>query len=116
MSETANTKLPVVSVPSDEPPGDLAALARQYPAALFAGGLAIGLLAGALIPRTGASRIGKRAMGYAATAGELALALGAAARRGTDSIEPVANAASDARNSALGMVHKAMEFATKRKR
>lgn len=69
LSEISETS----TVPA-ELPETLSALVRQYPAAVFAGGLAVGLLAGALLPKRGSGLLGQRALALAAAAGELGLA------------------------------------------
>ena len=58
-------------IPEGDPPEDYVALAKDYPVAIIAGGLAIGLLAGALLPRGFGRNFARNAIGAAMTAGEL---------------------------------------------
>ena len=67
--------------PQPTPPEDLRELARQHPGLVVAGGVAIGLLVGALLPRKAGSRFARGVMGIAATAGEVGLALSSQARQ-----------------------------------
>ena len=60
-------------LPGNEPPESLADLAREHPGLVLAGGLAVGLLVGALIPRRKGGRLLRNAASLAAVAGELAL-------------------------------------------
>lgn len=62
------------SFPDADPPEDYRSLAGEYPWLTVAAGLGAGLLIGALLPKSAASKFGKRAAGFAAVAGELALA------------------------------------------
>lgn len=58
------------------PPEGYRALAMDYPFALVLGGLAVGAIAGALIPRSPASKLARGAMAAAGLAGELGLTYG----------------------------------------
>lgn len=140
MSDESQDKLPdpaAAPVPAvAEPPESLSALVRQYPAAVFAGGLAVGLLAGALLPkRSSSGKLGKQVLALAATAGELGMALGQqaldrtqdAAREtrsrladlgetASEAGKRAASAGADARKSGLKLAKKAIELAAKAKR
>ncbi len=67
-----------------EPPEDLASLLKEHPGLILAGGLAVGLLAGALLPKKAAAKtggnLGAKALSLAAVAAELAMTLGQQAR------------------------------------
>jgi len=72
----------------------LSALVRENPAAFIAGGVVLGLVLGALIPKRATGSLTKRALALAATAGELGLAASRQAR------ESAGRAAVDARDLA----------------
>ena len=80
-----------------EPPESLADLVREHPGLVLAGGLAAGLLLGALIPRRKGSQLLRNAASLAAVAGELALAFG----------EQTRERAEDARDRVVDLSHKA---------
>lgn len=85
MAEDLPENLPVPATPPQpEPPEDLASLLKEHPGLIVAGGLAIGLLAGVLLPKratTGTdSKLGAKALSLAAVAAELAVTLGQQAR------------------------------------
>lgn len=63
-----------------DPPEDYRSLAGQYPWLSIAGGLAVGLLVGALLPKGAARKLGTRAVGLATIAAELGLAFSKQAR------------------------------------
>ena len=84
-------------LPAGEPPESLADLAREHPGLVLAGGLAVGLLVGALIPRRKGGQLLRNAASLAAVAGELALALG----------EQTREKAEDARERIVDLSHKA---------
>ncbi len=63
-------------LPHGSPPDGVRSLAMDYPFALIFGGLAIGVIAGAMIPRAAGKRLGKGAAAAAAIASEFALAYG----------------------------------------
>lgn len=65
------TKNALAKVPDTDPPETYTDLARDYPIALIAGGLAVGLLAGALLPRGIGRKVGKSVLTGALMAGEL---------------------------------------------
>jgi hypothetical protein len=67
-------------LPEREPPEGYRALAMDYPFALVLGGLAIGAIAGVLIPRSAARKLGRAAIAAATVAGELGVAYGRQAR------------------------------------
>ncbi len=58
-------------IPEGEPPENYVDLAKDYPVALIAGGLAIGVIAGALLPRGFGRKFARSAVSIALTAGEL---------------------------------------------
>lgn len=68
------------TLPDAHPPQDYRSLAAEYPWLSVAGGLAAGLLLGALLPKAAGSKLGRRAMGFASVAAELGLALSRQAR------------------------------------
>lgn len=71
-----------LAAPQDKganPPDDMRQLAMDYPFALVLGGLALGVLAGALIPRSAARKLVRGAAAAATVAGELGLAYGRSA-------------------------------------
>lgn len=65
---------PRPNFPDADPPENYRSLAGEYPWLTVAAGLGAGLLIGALLPKSARSKLGKRAVGFAAMAGELALA------------------------------------------
>lgn len=62
---------PLAKAPDSEPPETYTDLARDYPLALIAGGIAVGVLAGALLPRGIGRKVGKGLLTGALMAGEL---------------------------------------------
>lgn len=68
-------------LPDAEPPEGLKALAVDYPFALVLGGMAVGVIAGAFIPRIAGGRLARSAMFAASIAGEMGLAYGKRALR-----------------------------------
>ena len=91
-AESRNTELktdkiePIASsslgkLPDNDPPETYTDLARDYPIALIAGGLAAGLLAGALLPRGIGRKVGKGILTGALMAGELGRSYSAQASR-----------------------------------
>lgn len=84
-------------LPGNEPPESLADIAREHPGLVLAGGLAVGLLVGALIPRRKGGRLLRNAASLAAVAGELALAFG----------EQTREKAEGARDRIVDLSHKA---------
>ncbi|MEO7247314.1 MAG: hypothetical protein ABIW31_02580 [Novosphingobium sp.] len=65
------TNLTPARIPDAAPPETYKELGGDYPVALVIGGLAIGLIAGALLPRSVGRRIARGAVAMAAVAGEL---------------------------------------------
>lgn len=63
-------------LPEREPPEGYKALAMDYPFALLLGGLALGAVAGALLPRSATRKLAQGAITAAGVAGELGLAYG----------------------------------------
>jgi len=63
-------------LPGREPPEGYKALAMDYPFALVLGGLAVGVVVGALIPRSAASKLARGALAAAGVAGELGMTYG----------------------------------------
>lgn len=70
-SEQRHTGSSLAKIADREPPENYTDLARDYPLALIAGGLAVGLLAGALLPRGIGRKVGKGILTGALMAGEL---------------------------------------------
>lgn len=66
--------------PEGTPPEDLRSLAREHPLLVLAAGAGAGLLIGALLPKRAGFKVPTRALGFAATGVELALALSKSAR------------------------------------
>ena len=64
----------------DGPPENYRSLAAQYPWLTVAGGLAVGLLVGAMLPKSAARKFGNRAVGLATIAAELGMAFSKQAR------------------------------------
>ncbi len=72
---------PVASQAADEGlSANLAAQAREHPGLVVAGGLALGLVAGALLPRGTARKLARGAIAAAAVGGEAGVALAQRAR------------------------------------
>jgi hypothetical protein len=91
MIEITKTALPPLVVPAEgDPPESLSDLARDYPGLVVVGGIALGLLVGALLPRGTARRLAQGAVAAAAASGEAGLSLARSARARAES------AASDA--------------------
>lgn len=63
-------------LPDRDPPEGYKALALDYPFTLILGGLALGAIAGALLPRSATRKLGRGAVVAAGVAGELGLAYG----------------------------------------
>ena len=94
------------------PAEKLSGLVHEYPGLVIAGGLALGLLAGSLLPRSAGRKLSTRAAALAAVASEVGLALGKqaierAGEAGRDGREllgefshTVSDKASDARRAA----------------
>jgi len=82
----------VQTVPARDPPEGLRALAMEYPFAVLAGGVAIGLIAGAFIPRAAGRKAGRSLAAAATVVGELA------ALYGTKALEATSHAADESRS------------------
>src|SRR6185369_15286450 len=63
-------------LPEREPPEGYRALAMDYPFTLVLGGLAVGAIVGAMLPRSAARKLGRAAIAAAGVAGELGMAYG----------------------------------------
>lgn len=104
-------------------------LFRKHPAAFIAGGIALGVVAGALVPRGAGRRLAKGAVALAVTAGEAGLLLSRNARdkaedigrEGRDALERNAGAAQrrateladSARTTGAKLVDQVVELASK---
>ncbi len=84
--------------PPPPPPEGMRALAMDYPFAMVLGGVALGVVAGALIPRSAGSRLTRSAIAAATVAGELGLAYGKHA------IEATSEAAASATKEGLHLL------------
>jgi predicted lipid-binding transport protein (Tim44 family) len=115
--------------PDQHPPEDYRSLAGEYPWLAMAGGLAAGVLIGALLPRQAGSKLGARALSVATIAGELGLALSKTARSragktGRDGMTRIgegrtqlrSRAAGTARSTGLAIVEQAIKLAAKARR
>ena len=115
--------------PDQHPPEDYRSLAGQYPLLTMAGGLAAGVLIGALLPRKVGGKLGARALSAATIAGELGLALSKTARNragqtGRESIARIGEgssqlrtrAAGTARSAGLALVEQGLKLAAKARR
>lgn len=74
--ETLARTPPAARMPGNAPPEGYKALAIEYPFALIAGGLALGAVAGALLPRSVVRKLAQGAIGMAGIAGDVGLAYG----------------------------------------
>ncbi len=115
--------------PDQYPPENYRSLAGEYPLLTLAGGLAAGLLFGALLPRKAGSKLGARALTAATVAGELGLALSKSAREragqaGREGISRLGEggahirhrAAGTARSTGLALARQALKLAAKARR
>lgn len=127
---------PRATLPEADPPEGVAALVREYPGLVLAGGIALGLVAGALLPRQAGRRLSRGASTLAKAAGTAGIALGhdyldraeKAARSGSrrikaSSAEAGARASilahkgnSVARKAGLAIARKALEVAANARR
>ena len=64
------------TLPERDPPEGYKALAMDYPFALVLGGLALGAIAGAMLPRSAARKLARGAIAAAGVAGELGMTYG----------------------------------------
>lgn len=71
-------------LPEGEPPEGVAGLIADYPGLAVAAGLGIGLLAGALLPRSTGRKLARGAVFLASAGGEIGLALGKQALQAAD--------------------------------
>lgn len=74
--EPAEKSIPTTRLPEANPPEQLSNLLGEYPGLAIAAGLGIGLLAGALLPRSAGRKLARGAFFLASTGGELGLILG----------------------------------------
>ena len=84
------TQSPLAKSAEVDPPESVSDLAREYPGLIVVGGLALGLLVGALLPRGAARKLANGAMTAAALGGEASMSLARQAR------EKAQNAAAEA--------------------
>lgn len=76
--------LPALRQLDDAPPEKFSGLVSEYPGLAIAAGLGLGLLAGALLPRSAGRKLIRGGVFIASTAGELGLALGKQTLRNAD--------------------------------
>jgi hypothetical protein len=87
---TTAPKTDTALLPTPHPQGDgegtksFSTFVREHPAVFIAGGVALGVVIGALIPKRTGSSVAKRALALAATAGEIGLAASRQAREGAE--------------------------------
>ena len=80
LRKRADAKVPVTAeLPDAEPPEKLSTLAGEYIGLSIASGLVIGLVLGALFPRSAARKLAKRSGALAAVASEIGVAYAAQA-------------------------------------
>jgi hypothetical protein len=115
-------------LPDDTPPERLTSLLAEYPGLTIAAGLGLGLLAGALLPRSAGSKLARRGTALAAVAGEIGLILarqaiekaGEAGREGRDAAGRIGTAAGRkagaARTAGTALAKKAIELAVNARR
>ncbi len=84
MNETLEKSLPAVQTAPDDgnPPESVGELMRGHPGLVIGGGLAIGLLVGALLPRGTARKLARGAIATAAISGEASRAFAKQASAG----------------------------------
>ncbi len=115
-------------LPDDAPPEKFTSLLADYPGLTIAAGLGLGLLAGALLPKSAGSKLAKRGTALAAIAGEIALfaakqamdKAGEAASEGREAAGRIGTAAgkkagvarSAARTAGTALAKKAIDLAT----
>lgn len=121
----ANSNLPETEaatalqrLPEGEPPEGVAGLIADYPGLAIAAGIGVGLLAGALLPRSAGRKLARGAVFLASAGGEIGLALGKQALQAADdatreSREKLSETASDVAHNvaerATDLGHKAVE-------
>lgn len=74
--EQSQAELAAPALPKQDPPEGVRALAMDYPFALMLGGLAVGVVIGALIPKGTARKLSRGAISAATVAGELGMTYG----------------------------------------
>lgn len=67
---------PVGALPDADPPEKISGLAAEYPGLVIAGGLALGLLAGSLLPRSAGTKLSRRTTALVGIVSEVGLVLG----------------------------------------
>lgn len=109
---------PAKRVPEAVPPEGVSGLVADYPGLAIAAGLGIGLLAGALLPRSAGRKLARGAIFLASAGGELGLAFGKQALQAADeatreSREKLSGTASEVANTvadrATELGHKAAD-------
>ncbi len=117
-----------LALPDRDPPEKFTSLLAEYPGLTIAAGLGLGLLAGALMPKTAGSKLARRGTALVAVAGELGLFLAKqamekaadAGREGREvagkSVEVAGQKAGAARNAGLNLAKKAIDLALNAKR
>lgn len=76
--------VPATRLPEGDPPEQFSSLIGEYPGLAIAAGLGLGLLAGALLPRSAGRKLARGAFFLATTGGELGLVLGKQALQKAD--------------------------------
>ena len=99
--DEAQAELARPAPPEAAPPEGIRALAMDYPFAMILGGVALGAVAGALIPRAAGRRLTQGALAAATVAGELGLAYGKHALEATG--EAAASASKEGRQLLSGL-------------
>ncbi len=118
---------PAQRIPADDPPETLGGLVRQHPGLIVAGGLAAGMAAAMLLPRSLRRKLTAQVASLATVAGEIGLALGkqalgktvSASREtrgklsdlGGSASQIAGNAAGSARSNGIRLAQKAVEIA-----
>lgn len=119
-SKPAGTELSAAPqrLPEGEPPEGVTGLIADYPGLAVAAGLGVGLLAGALLPRSTGRKLARGAVFLASAGGEIGLALGKQALHAADEAtresreklsETASEMAHDVAEKASGLGHKAAE-------
>ncbi|MFT4027095.1 MAG: hypothetical protein QM676_09885 [Novosphingobium sp.] len=110
--DPAEASLPATRLPDAEPPEEFSSLVGEYPGLAIAAGLGLGLLAGALLPRSAGRKIARGVFFLATTGGELGLVLGKQALRKADDVtresrEKIGETAAEAAHKAADAGRKA---------
>lgn len=121
-SDPTNTDVvsasPNPRLPDGEPPEGVIGLIADYPGLAIAAGVGIGLLAGALLPRSAGRKLARGAVFLASAGGEIGLALGKQALQAADQAtregrEKISETASEVAQTVTGRAtdlgHKAAE-------